>query len=322
MNDCWRMLLGCDGFWGACIERSFRLRTLLLLSGTCRAFREEISVAMVVRLAYRGSGDMLVTKVDACQLLGLTTHMLRAHPTPVSFLTAFELAWARQCRQQQRSEKVARKWAAVRAQIQSRWQAEFKAVQCRVRRVEVDALLAAEEAPALEGSRFARLVWLTHAKRGVPASREYLGECADGYARFEWARAASTAQDDEGLRAENLARLDRLVIDRHHQGDRETRLVRYLERNGCCTRGAYFQNCLLGITRLQMSRMRLYFVLHNVPWLTALYADLARKDSARWARMSLAWRLGALKMRFDSRNQMERTMERLADMTELLMWSN
>ena len=334
-HACWGVLLGCESFWGACVERSFRMRTLLLLSLTCRAFRDGISVALVVRQAYGGGSDALISKVDARQLFyGLTTYMLRAQPSPVSFLKAFELAWARRGgvlrRIQPRAESVEHKWALVRAQNHARWRSEFEAARRRVlaaearrtqarRRVEVDALLAAEGAPALEGSRFSRLVWLTHRRLGVPASQAYLGECADGRAEFEWERAASTAQDDERPRFLNLDRMDGLIGCRFPE-EREAKLAAHMEQNGCGggVGGAYFQNCLVGMSPFWMSTMRLHHALQSVPWLAALYQQLKRKNgSGRSARKLIEWRLTTRKLGFESRGQAERTMERLAGMTGL-----
>ena len=329
---CWGVLLSCDSFWVACIERSFRLRTLLQLSLTCRAFRDGISVATVVRLAYSNRNDALISKVDARQLFGLSTYMLRTHPSPVPLLAAFELAWAKRGgvmrRTQPRGENVEHKWALIRAQNHARWRAEFEAARRRVllaetrrmqarRRAAVDALLAAEEVPPLEGSRFSRLVWLTHRSLGVPGSQAYLGECADGRAEFEWERAAFTAQDDERLRFLNLDRMDGLIGCGFPE-EREAKLVAHLEQNGCSSGGAYFHNCLVGVCPFWMSTMRLHHALQSVPWLAALYQQLKRgRGSGRSARKLIERRLSIRKLGFDSRSQTEKTMARLAEMTSL-----
>jgi len=102
--------------------------------------------------------------------------------------------------------------------------------------------------------------------------------------------------------------------------EREAKLAAHMEQNGCGggVGGAYFQNCLVGMSPFWMSTMRLHHALQSVPWLAALYQQLKRKNgSGRSARKLIEWRLTTRKLGFESRGQAERTMERLAGMTGL-----
>ena len=317
----WHILLGCESFWRACIagERGFPLRALMDLSLTCRGFREHIPVLLVVRLAYEGKQhDSLLRKVDAQQLLGLTAYMLRAHASPIPFLTAFELAYARLGgpRRVERTDKAEARWALIRRSRRDTWAAELQARRERLsqakRRVRVDALLDAEGVPALEGSRFSRLVWLAYRKHEIQASQHYLASCARGYVDFDLEQAAASYHQDERCRFFNLDRLDQL-IGCGFPTEREPKLLAYLEKDGMLdwrvgadgTRGAYFENCLVGMSPFYLPAMRMHYALLNVPWLTARYRDELKRlspgnvtDTGKPARSIIKKRLAQRRIKF------------------------
>ena len=103
----WCVLFSMPNFWAVMeSESEGRLKGLYKLQLVCHLFKENIPINLAVHALYalnqrqqvagkKKNKGCMITKVEAIRILGLTTYSLQHLRSPLHFMDAFDIAWAR-----------------------------------------------------------------------------------------------------------------------------------------------------------------------------------------------------------------------------------